>query len=115
MPTRIRVANYSRLRLWVEKAEKALGTKWERCDEETGAECLGEKCSVGAHRALVYLNRALDELNQASDINDVLLTAVKIALQKHEPYAGYKTTMLRQALGKAKARGGAAAMQIGGQ
>lgn len=101
MPTRISGANYSRLRLWVERAEKALGAEWERYDEETGAECLGEKCPEGAHRALVYLNHALDELNQASDINDVLLTAVKIGLQKHEPYAGYKNTMLRQALAKA--------------
>jgi len=57
---------YSRLRLWLEKAEKALGKDWERCDEETGRECPGIKCWVGAHRALVYLNCAIDEMNSTS-------------------------------------------------
>jgi len=55
---------YSNLRLWLEKAEKALGKDWERCDEETGRECPGVTCWLGAHRALVYLNRAIEEMNK---------------------------------------------------
>ncbi len=58
---------YSHLRLWLEKAEKELGKDWENCDRETGRECRGVRCWVRAHRALVYLNRALEEMNQ----NDV--------------------------------------------
>lgn len=54
------------LRLWLEKAEKALGEDWERCDEETGRECPGVRCCLGARRALVYLNRAIDEMNSTS-------------------------------------------------
>ncbi len=58
---------YSQLRLWLEKAEKALGKDWYECDEETGRECPGVKCWAGAHRALVYLNRAIDEMNSNSE------------------------------------------------
>lgn len=63
MPTKSDHANYARLRVWIEKAEKALGEDWERCDEGTGRECPGVKCHVGAHRALVYLSRVIDEMN----------------------------------------------------
>lgn len=52
---------YARLWFYLRKAEKALGEDWERCDEETGRECRGVKCSLGAHRALVYITRAIDE------------------------------------------------------
>jgi hypothetical protein len=91
---------YARFRFWLKKAQ-ALGEDWERCDEETGRECRGVKCKVGAHRALSYLDRATDEADRAAKIHDLLLTAVKIGLQEHEPYDGYKITMLRQALQKA--------------
>ena len=56
-----------RLRLWLEKAEKALGEDWERCDGETGRECRGLRCFVPTHRALLYLNRAIDEINSNSN------------------------------------------------
>ena len=96
--------HYSGLRSWLKKADQALGEDWERCDEETGRECQGVRCSIGAHRALVYLHRAIGEIDRAADVHDVLVSAIKIGLQESEPYAGYKNTMLRQALEKAAGR-----------
>lgn len=92
---------YHLLRHWLQKAEKALGDDWERCDEQTGRECRGEKCHMGAHRAMSSLDYAIEEADRAAEIQRLLLTAVKIGLQEHEPYTGYRTTMLRQALKKA--------------
>jgi len=63
MPTKLDGQAYACLRVWIQKAEKELGKDWERCDKETGRECLGVKCAWGAHRALVYLNRAIEEMN----------------------------------------------------
>lgn len=33
------------------------GNQWERCDEETGAECKGARCSFAAHKAAAILER----------------------------------------------------------
>ncbi len=90
-----------RLKSWLKKAQTAIGEDWERCDEESGDECRGEKCKVGAHRAMSCLDHAIEEADRAAEIQRLLLTAVKIGLQEHEPYTGYRTTMLRQALKKA--------------
>lgn len=94
-------AHHSRLKFWLRKARVALGDDWERCDEQTGRECRGEKCQVGAHRAMAYLDRAVEHAEQEDELQRLLLTAIKVGLQEHEPYAGYKITMLRQALEKA--------------
>jgi hypothetical protein len=93
--------SHSNLRLWLKKAQTALGDDWYRCDEQTGRECRGEKCQVGAHCAMAYLDLAATEADQAAELQRLLLTAIKVGLQKHEPYEGYKVTMLRQALEKA--------------
>lgn len=49
---------------WALKASKAIDKDWRRCDDETGEECRGVRCPVGAHRAQVYLYRILDEIGQ---------------------------------------------------
>ena len=96
--------HHSKMKFWMEKVQTALGDDWYRCDKETGQECRGEKCQVGAHCAMAYLDRAANEAHQAAELQRLLLTAIKIGLQMHEPYTGYKTTMLRQALEKAVGR-----------
>lgn len=93
--------HHSRMKFWLEKAQAALGDDWYRCDEQTGRECRGEKCQVGAHYAMAYLDRVANAADQAAELQRLLLTAIKIGLQEHEPYEGYKITMLRQALEKA--------------
>ncbi len=44
------------------KAYRAIQHDWERCDGDTGEECRGAKCLVGAHRAMVYIHRIMDEV-----------------------------------------------------
>ena len=98
------LAMRSQLAYWLKKAQTAINEDWERCDEGTGRECPSQKCPIGAHRAMTYLERAAAQENQAEALKVALLAAIKIGLQKHEPYPGYKTTMLRQAIKKATGR-----------
>lgn len=98
------LAMRSPLAYWLKKAQAAINEDWERCDEGTGRECPGQKCPIGAHRALTYLERAAAHANRAEALTKTLLVAIKIGLQEHEPYSGYKATMLRQALTKATGR-----------
>lgn len=39
----------------VKMAMEAISCDWERCDEESGGECLGIECHIGAHKALAIL------------------------------------------------------------
>jgi hypothetical protein len=47
---------------WALAAYQALAKERERCDEESGQECRGVRCLAGAHRAMVYLHRIMDEV-----------------------------------------------------
>lgn len=39
------------------QAMEFISNDWQRCDDETGAECRGRNCHVGAHRAIVLLEK----------------------------------------------------------
>lgn len=49
---------------WALAAYRAIDKGWERCDQETGRECRGVRCALGAHRAMVYLHRIMDAVAQ---------------------------------------------------
>ena len=49
---------------WALAAYNALNKEWERCDQEKGGECRGVRCAIGAHRAIIYIHRILDEVAQ---------------------------------------------------
>ena len=49
---------------WAMAAYKALDKDWEGCDDGANSECRGVRCANGAHRAIVYIHRILDEVAQ---------------------------------------------------
>ena len=49
---------------WALAAYNALNQNWERCDQETNRECRGARCAIGAHRAMIYIHRILEEVSQ---------------------------------------------------
>lgn len=42
-------------------AMNALTSEWDRCDDETGEECKGADCHIGAHRAVAILDDLKNE------------------------------------------------------
>lgn len=66
----------------VDMAKNAISEDWTPCDNQTGAECPGIECHIGAHKALAILEGLPDETR-------ILLTALKDALFELEQWAEF--------------------------
>lgn len=48
------------------QAKRAIDEDWKRCDDETGQECHGPACKVGAHRAIHWIETAQQQLDRVN-------------------------------------------------